>query len=178
MIFWNLFNFRFPKISVECSVHILRHPWLTLQLRVTKQQTKNVIPSRGSHRTCNDNWKFFLLEVLLTLSNEFIVAESKLLDVFSYKQPNPIQNKMMLLPSSEGYTAKILEEFCELTSLHGFSFLNKANTMAVKLVWISAIIVMMGVGTQFIVNNTDAYINSRLVTNIESSTANLSLSTM
>ena len=91
---------------------------------------------------------------------------------------NPIHNKSMLLPHSEGYTAKILEEFCELTSLHGFSFLNKANTIAVKLIWIFAIIVMMGVGTQFIVNNTDAYINSRLVTNIESSTANLSVSTM
>ena len=82
----------------------------------------------------------------------------------------------MLLSPSEGRTAKIIEEFCDLTSLHGFSFLNKANTIAVKLVWISAIIGMMGVGTQFLVNNTSAYINSRLVTNIESSTANLSVS--
>ena len=74
----------------------------------------------------------------------------------------------MILPPSEGHTVRILEEFCELTSLHGFSFLNKANSIAVKLVWIFAIIAMMGVGTQFLVNNTDAYINSRLVTNIES----------
>ena len=82
----------------------------------------------------------------------------------------------MILPPSEGHTVRILEEFCELTSLHGFSFLNKANTIAVKLVWILAIISMMGLGIVFLVNNTDAYMKSRLVANIESSTANLSVS--
>ena len=87
-----------------------------------------------------------------------------------------IKKKSMILPPSEGYTVKILEKFCELTSLHGFAFLNNANSIAVKLVWVFAIIAMMGVGTQFLVNNTEAYLNSRLVTNIESSTANLSVS--
>ena len=90
--------------------------------------------------------------------------------------PKSIKKKSMILPPSEGYTVKILEKFCELTSLHGFAFLNNANSIAVKLVWVFAIIAMMGVGTQFLVNNTEAYLNSRLVTNIESSTANLSVS--
>ena len=89
---------------------------------------------------------------------------------------NSRKKKKFSLPPIDRQTGKIIEEFCELTSLHGFSFLNKANYTAVKLIWISAIIGMMGVGTVFLVNNTEAYMNSRLVTNIESSTANLSVS--
>ena len=40
-----------------------------------------------------------------------------------------------------------------------------------------AIVAMMGVITFFVVDNTDAYLKSRIVTNIESSTANLDVST-
>ena len=85
-------------------------------------------------------------------------------------------NEKKSLKLSEGETGKIIEKFCESTSLHGFSFLHKANTVAVKLIWILALISVMGVGTFFLVENTQTYINSRLVTNIESSTSNLSVS--
>ena len=86
------------------------------------------------------------------------------------------QKKKSILPPIDQQTVKIIDEFCDLTSLHGFSFFNKANNTAVKFIWIIAIIGMMGVATVFLINNTDAYMKSRLVTNIESSTANLSVS--
>ena len=74
-------------------------------------------------------------------------------------------------------TGKITKKFCESTSLHGFSFMYNANTIAEKLIWIFAIVAMMGVITFFVVDNTDAYLKSRIVTNIESSAANLDVST-
>ena len=52
-----------------------------------------------------------------------------------------------------------------------------ANTIAEKLIWIFAIVAMMGVITFFVVDNTDAYLKSRIVTNIESSAANLDVRT-
>ena len=45
-----------------------------------------------------------------------------------------------------------------------------------KSIWTLVIIGMSGVGIAFLVMNTDAYVRSRLVTNIESSTADLSVS--
>ena len=69
-----------------------------------------------------------------------------------------------------------LRNFCESTSLHGFSFLYHSKSVAIRLVWIFAIVAMMGVGTFFLVDNTDTYLKSRLVTNIESSTDDLDVS--
>ena len=71
---------------------------------------------------------------------------------------------------------KVIHDFCESTSLHGYNYLNIADTIVMKLAWIFVIIIMTGLGTAFIVLNTDAYINARLVTNIETSSANLSVS--
>ena len=79
--------------------------------------------------------------------------------------------------SSEIKTEKsLIKNFCESTSLHGVSFLYTANTLFTKLVWILAIIAMTVVGAVFLIENTVAYNNSKLVTTIESSTANLSVS--
>ena len=71
---------------------------------------------------------------------------------------------------------KLAGEFCKSTSLHGFGFLYNAKTMAERLLWIFAIVATMVVSVFFLALNTDAYINSRLATNIESSTADLSVS--
>ena len=70
----------------------------------------------------------------------------------------------------------LIKDFCESTSLHGVGFLYNANTLFTKLVWILAIIAMTVVGAVFLMENTVAYNKSKLVTTIESSTANLSVS--
>ena len=90
---------------------------------------------------------------------------------------NSSNNQKNMLTFSTSKTGKMIEEFCELTSLHGFSFMYKAKNITVKMIWIIAIISVIGIGVFFLIGNTEAYIQSRLVTNIESSTANLSVST-
>ena len=70
----------------------------------------------------------------------------------------------------------LIKDFCESTSLHGVSFLYTANTLFTKLVWILAIIAMTVVGAVFLIKNTLAYSESKLITTIESSAANLSVS--
>ena len=93
------------------------------------------------------------------------------------KMTLPTNNHKNMFTSSDSKTGKMIEEFCELTSLHGFSFMYKAKNITVKMIWIIAIISVIGIGVFFLIGNTEAYIQSRLVTNIESSTANLSVST-
>ena len=93
------------------------------------------------------------------------------------KMTLPTNNHKNMFTSSDSKTGRMIEEFCELTSLHGFSFLYKANTIAVKMIWILAIFSVTAVGIFFLIGNTEAYMHSRLATNIESSTANLSVST-
>ena len=79
-------------------------------------------------------------------------------------------------PQTKGKKRKIFKKFCDSTSLHGYSYLYIANSTVMKSVWTLVIIGMSGVGIAFLVINTDAYVRSRLVTNIESSTADLSVS--
>ena len=79
------------------------------------------------------------------------------------------------LSISEYQRVKI-KEFCESTSLHGFSFLYNAKSIGVRLVWIFAIVAMMGVGTYFLVDNTNAYLKSKLMTSTESSSSYLDVS--
>ena len=69
----------------------------------------------------------------------------------------------------------LIKDFCESTSLHGVSFLYTANTLFTKLAWILAIITMTAVGAVFLIKNTLAYSESKLITTIESSAANLSV---
>ena len=93
--------------------------------------------------------------------------------MFTNQKENTIISQKTLIPLSKGQPKKIVKEFCESTSLHGYSYLYIADTISVKLIWVFVIIVMTGIGTAFIAINTDAYIKARLVNNIESSTSNL-----
>ena len=79
-------------------------------------------------------------------------------------------------PETKGKKRKIFKKFCESTSLHGYSYLYIADSTVMKSIWTLVIIGMSGVGISFLVINTNAFVRSRLVTNIESSTADLSVS--
>ena len=67
-------------------------------------------------------------------------------------------------------------EFCNYTTLHGYNHLYISNKLIIKIFWILAIIATTGISIGFLVDNTDEYIKSRLVTNVESYSANLSVS--
>lgn len=71
---------------------------------------------------------------------------------------------------------RTLERFCESTSLHGYGYLLIAESIFVKIFWILVIIVMTCIGFAFLILNTNKYIQSTLVTTIESSTAPLKVS--
>ena len=62
------------------------------------------------------------------------------------------------------------------TSLHGYGYLHSVNSMALKVVWALVIVIMTGLGVMFVAINTEKYFEARIITNIESSTANLSVS--
>ena len=72
-------------------------------------------------------------------------------------------------------TKKLVKDFCESTSLHGYSYLYIVDTLALKLVWILVILCTTGLGIYFFVKNTEDYIKARIVTNIESSSADLNV---
>lgn len=92
--------------------------------------------------------------------------------------PNDPENTPTLIPKklSFRYTARIFSEFCQSTSLHGYSYLNNFSSLWLKLLWIFVILVMTGLSIAFLVSNTNEYFEARLVTNIESSSADLSVS--
>ena len=79
------------------------------------------------------------------------------------------------LKISKGRAHKVIKDFCESTSLHGYSYLYIADSIISKLVWTLVILFMSGLGMFLFVKNTNDYIKARLVTNVESSYANLSV---
>ena len=64
-------------------------------------------------------------------------------------------------------------EFCESTSLHGYSYLQMGNSWVIKFLWVCGILSMIVLGAMFLYQNTSDYLSSTLVTSIESSTAPL-----
>ena len=71
----------------------------------------------------------------------------------------------------------IFKEFCESTSLHGYSYLyGKSNSIALKIVWIFIILALTGIGICFVVINTWQYLEARIITTVETFSAPLSVS--
>ena len=85
----------------------------------------------------------------------------------------PKNTKFILKESS---TKKVVVEFCESTSLHGYGYLQYSNSFSLKIFWIFVILSMTGISIAFFVTNTQQYFNARIITNIESSTNSLSVS--
>ena len=70
-------------------------------------------------------------------------------------------------------TKNVFKDFCESTSLHGYSYLFIGNSIFLKIIWTIVILLMTCVGAWFLMNNTVDYLNATLVTTIESSSAPL-----
>ena len=82
-----------------------------------------------------------------------------------------------LFSKSQRVTQKIFKDFCQSTSLHGYSYLYNTNSVALRIAWVFVILIMTYLGITFVVNNTNAYFKSSIVTSIETSSASLSVST-
>ena len=70
------------------------------------------------------------------------------------------------------------QEFSRSTSLHGFSYLYISNANISKIVWGIVILTFSGLGIGLLVTNTEDYLSSRIVTNIESSTYPIDVSAL
>ena len=68
---------------------------------------------------------------------------------------------------------KNFEDFCGTVSLHGYAYLVIVNAWFGKLIWGLIILTMSIIGMVFLFKNTKEYIDSRLTTTIESSTASV-----
>ena len=73
--------------------------------------------------------------------------------------------------------ARNFRDFCESTSLHGYNYLHMTTSITLKIFWIIVIIAMTVTGIAFLVKNTKDYLKSSIVTNIESTSGNLTVST-
>ena len=72
--------------------------------------------------------------------------------------------------------AKNFRDFCESTSLHGYNYLHMTASIALKIFWIIVITIMTVAGMVLLVRNTLVYMKSSIVTNIESTSGNLTVS--
>ena len=77
---------------------------------------------------------------------------------------------------SEQQTPKLLKDFCKSTSLHGYSYLQVADSVLAKTIWAIIILLATGIGLNFLVINTKAYMKATITTSIESSSDNLHVS--
>ena len=89
-----------------------------------------------------------------------------------------MENLKHFLSQLNGKGAKIFQDFCESTSLHGYSYLYIAQSKVLKVFWVIVLITMTSLGIVFLVDNTMDYIKADVVTTIKSFTANLSVSTI
>ena len=84
------------------------------------------------------------------------------------------------IPRSKSKTKSLLlqvsNEFCESTSLHGYSYIANVNSVTLKIFWSIIIVCLTGIGIKFLIVNTQDYMESRLVTGIDSSSAPLNVS--
>ena len=71
--------------------------------------------------------------------------------------------------------AKIFQEFCESSSLHGYPYLYITKSIVLKFLWSIVIIALTCIGIGFVITNTEEYLSSTMITTIEPSSANLSV---
>ena len=69
-----------------------------------------------------------------------------------------------------------MKDFCDSTSLHGYTYLSNGTSIAQKVFWVIIIITMTAIGLSLLVQNTGDFCNSRIVTTIDSSSAPLDVS--
>ena len=77
---------------------------------------------------------------------------------------------------SKSNTGRNLKEFCESTSLHGYSYIFHNESIALNFFWLFIILNMTGLGIFFLVTNTMAFLEHKVYTTTETSSAPTSVS--
>ena len=71
---------------------------------------------------------------------------------------------------------KVLNDFCESTSLHGYNHWYNADSLILKVAWTFVILAATCLGATFLVNQTKEYFDGTILTTIETSSALLDVS--
>ena len=71
---------------------------------------------------------------------------------------------------------EVFNEFCESTSLHGYTYWYNADSIILKVAWAFAILAATCIGAMFLANQTKEYLDGEILTTIETSTAPLDVS--
>ena len=71
---------------------------------------------------------------------------------------------------------KVLNDFCESTSLHGYSYWYSADSLILKVAWTVVILAATCLGVVFLGNQTREYLDGTILTTIETSSAPLDVS--
>ena len=78
-------------------------------------------------------------------------------------------------PMSSGKIRSIVYDFCQSTSLHGYSYIVSNDSLVSKAIWVILIMAMTGLGAYFLSINTMEFFEGKMTTNIESSSAPLTV---
>ena len=70
-------------------------------------------------------------------------------------------------------TSQFFKEYCAFISLHGYNYMFLNENKVSRAIWSLVILFFSAVAIQFLIINTNQYLNSRLTTTIESSSAPL-----
>ena len=74
------------------------------------------------------------------------------------------------LKLSKANPNKIFKNFCESTSLHGYSYLFSNDSIFSKIIWMSVILLMTGLGMFFFMINIQTFFEMKISTSMETST--------
>ena len=61
---------------------------------------------------------------------------------------------------SKSQTPEVLKDFCESTTLHGYSYFGIADSVLAKTIWAIIILLATGTGLSFLITNTKARVAS------------------
>ena len=71
--------------------------------------------------------------------------------------------------------SSIFYDFCQSTSLHGYSYIGRNDSLVLKAIWVIFIMAMTVLGAYFLSINTMEFFEAKMTTNIESSSAPLTV---
>ena len=87
-----------------------------------------------------------------------------------------MKRNQKIKPRSKNNTRKILKDFCESTSLHGYGYIYNNDSIVLKLFWLFVIFSMTGLGILLLVQNTIEFLEYGIYTTTETSSAPISVS--
>ena len=77
---------------------------------------------------------------------------------------------------SKDKAGKVLKDFCDSTSLHGYSYLYNSNSIAEKILWFLVILLTGTFAVLATFMNTKEFMEAKIITNIETSSASVNVS--